>query len=52
MSVEAASATLADGLSTALTLAPMDMIRALPGRHGIHRITLVDLNGDLSTLTA
>ncbi|MGB2201604.1 MAG: FAD:protein FMN transferase [Pseudooceanicola atlanticus] len=52
VSVEAASATLADGLSTALTLAPMDMIRAFPGRHGIHRITLVDLNGDLSTLTA
>ena len=52
VSVEAVSATLADGLSTALTLAPMDVIRALPGRHGIHRITLVDLNGDLSTLTA
>ena len=31
----------------ALTLAPMDVIRALPGRHGIHRITLVDLHGNV-----
>lgn len=50
VSVEAADATTADGFSTALALAPLDMIRALPGRHGIRRITLVNTTGDLITL--
>lgn len=50
VSVEAENATTADGFSTALTLAPLAFIRTLPGRYGIRRITLVDGQGDLTTI--
>ncbi|MBY6048319.1 FAD:protein FMN transferase [Vannielia litorea] len=51
VSVEANSAALADGASTAFCLAPADdirsMIRRLPG---LRRVTLVDAAGNLTTL--
>ncbi|MGR3793769.1 FAD:protein FMN transferase [Vannielia sp. SX4] len=51
VSVEANSAALADGASTAFCLAPADdirsMIRRLPG---LRRVTLVDAEGNLTTL--
>ena len=50
VSVEADTATLADCLSTALCLAPLDQIAALRAADGIGQITLVDFNGDLTTL--
>lgn len=51
VSVQADSAALADGLSTALCFAPADDIRAIRDRlTGVGRITLVDLRGDLTTL--
>lgn len=50
VSVEAETATTADGFSTALCLAPLSTIRQLVGTHGIRRIALVDLNGDLTTV--
>ncbi len=49
VSVEATSATLADGLSTALCLAEMPRIRRLRGLHGVRRILLVDLDGNVRT---
>lgn len=49
VSVEAASATVADGFSTALTMASLEDIRALKGKFGIRRITLVSPQGDVST---
>ena len=51
VSVEADSAALADGLSTALCFAPPARIRAIRAAlPGTGRITLVDGNGDLTTL--
>lgn len=50
VSVEAETAVMADGFSTALTLAPLEMIRALSGSHGIRRVTLVDAAGEITTV--
>jgi len=50
VSIEAEQATLADGFSTALTMAPLTTIRALKGKFGIRRITLVDAEGDVTTV--
>lgn len=50
VSVEAASATLADSMSTAMVLAPRDQIEAIRQQTEITRITLVDFNGNLITL--
>ena len=48
VSVEAATATMADGFSTALTMARLEDIRAAVGTFGIRRITLVSDQGDVS----
>jgi thiamine biosynthesis lipoprotein len=50
VSVEAEQATLADGFSTALTMAPLATIKVLKGRFGIRRITLVDAKGEITTI--
>lgn len=50
VSVEAEDATTADAFSTALTLARLDLIASLPGRHGIRRITLVNAEGEVTTV--
>lgn len=50
VSVEAATATLADSLSTGMVLAPRDQIDAIKAKADIGRITLVDFAGNLSTL--
>ncbi|WP_299966010.1 FAD:protein FMN transferase [uncultured Roseobacter sp.] len=51
VSVEAATATLADSLSTALVLTPLAQIRSIKdARPGLGRITLVSPDGDLSTV--
>ncbi|MDA7428479.1 FAD:protein FMN transferase [Primorskyibacter aestuariivivens] len=50
VSVVADSATLADGLSTALTLAPLEQARDLARMPGIHSVRLVSAEGDLTTL--
>ncbi|MEL6450287.1 MAG: FAD:protein FMN transferase [Pseudomonadota bacterium] len=50
VSVEADSAALADALSTGLTLADQTLIKAVRTAPGVHRITLVDKTGDLTTL--
>lgn len=52
VSVEAATATMADGFSTALTMARLEDIRAAVGTFGIRRITLVSDQGDVSTVEA
>ncbi len=53
VSVEAATATLADGLSTAFCTMPRPAIAALAETlPELHRVTLVDLGGNLSTLAA
>ena len=52
VSVEARDATTADGFSTALTLAPLSLIRAVVGQFGIRAITLVDQQGQLMTIKA
>ncbi len=53
VSVEADSATLADGLSTALVFMQRDEIFALISRlPEIHSVTLISREGDLSSLTA
>ncbi|NRB02825.1 MAG: FAD:protein FMN transferase [Rhodobacteraceae bacterium] len=49
VSVEAKSAALADGLSTALCMAPRDQIAQIAGATGT-RITLIDRSGDLTRL--
>lgn len=46
VSVEAQSAALADALSTALCLAPVDMVRDVARVFGV-RVTLVDAGGDV-----
>ena len=50
VSVEATTATLADGLSTALCLADLPRIRRLRGLSGVRRILLVDTEGNVRTL--
>ena len=50
VSVEASTATVADSLSTALALAPLELIERLRAQKNVHRITLVDHSGDLVTL--
>jgi len=50
VSVEAASATLADSLSTAMVLAERDQIEAIRQAAGLTRVTLVDFDGNLTTL--
>ena len=50
VSVEADDAATADGFSTAFCLAPLSVIRAAVGQHGIRRVTIVDLQGDLITI--
>ena len=52
VSVEAATATMADGVSTALTMARLEDIRAAVGTFGIRRITLVSDQGDVSRVEA
>ena len=52
VSVEAATATMADGFSTALTMARLEDIRAAVGTFGIRRITLVSDQGDVSRVEA
>ncbi len=50
VSVEAQTASLADGLSTAMVLATRDQIAAWRRLAGLHRVTVVDFDGNLSTL--
>lgn len=50
VSVEADSAAMADALSTGLTLADLARIKQVRRASGVHRITLVDPGGDLTTL--
>jgi thiamine biosynthesis lipoprotein len=50
VSVEAATATLADSLSTAMVLAPRDQIEAMKEQSDIIRITLIGFDGDLITI--
>ena len=51
VSVEADTATLADGLSTALCLADLGEVKSITERlAGVRRITLVARNGDISTV--
>lgn len=52
VSVEAATATMADGFSTALTMARLEDIRAAVGTFGIRRITLVSDQGAVSRVEA
>lgn len=51
VSVEAATATMADYLSTSLSLAPQEQIAALIAQADIIRVTLIDFNGDLRSLS-
>lgn len=51
VSVEASTATLADSLSTALVLAPLDLVRDVKkASRELGRVTLVSTGGELSTL--
>ncbi|MEO0914852.1 MAG: FAD:protein FMN transferase, partial [Pseudomonadota bacterium] len=50
VTVEAETATLADGFSTAFALSDRALIESLIGRHGIRRVTLIDFAGNLTTL--
>jgi thiamine biosynthesis lipoprotein len=50
VSIEAPSATLADALSTAAVFMERDRLRRLKVAAGLHRITLVDADGDIQTL--
>lgn len=50
VSVEAETAAMADALSTGLVLADLELIKRVRGAKGVHRITLVDPGGDLTTL--
>ncbi len=51
VSVEAETATMADYLSTSLSLAPLDQVVAMLTHPQVNRITLVDFNGDLQSLS-
>lgn len=50
VTVEASNAALADGISTAATMMPMDRMAALLKLPAIRRITVIDDTGDLRTL--
>jgi thiamine biosynthesis lipoprotein len=50
VSVEATTATRADCLSTGLCLAPRELIQDIANAPDIHRITLVDIDGNLTTI--
>jgi thiamine biosynthesis lipoprotein len=50
VSVEATTATVADSLSTALVLARREEIEVIRARNDIGRITLVDTDGNLTSL--
>ena len=50
VSVEAATATMADALSTALVLAPRDAVENIARAAGLRRVTLVTFDGDLTTI--
>lgn len=50
VTVEAGTAAWADALSTALTLAPMDQVRAIKQAANLRRVTLVSFDGELITL--
>lgn len=50
VSVEAVNATLADCLSTALCLAPRDFIEHIQTLDDVQRITLIDLDGNLTSI--
>ncbi len=50
VSVEAERAAIADALSTGLVFADNDLIRRVRQTEGVRRITLVDQQGDLTTL--
>ena len=51
VTVEAETATLADGLSTALCFAGLDEVKSITGKlAGVRRITLIDADGDITTL--
>ena len=49
VSVEAETAAMADALSTGLVLADLDLVRKVRVTSGVHRITLIDADGNLST---
>ncbi len=51
VSVEAETATMADYLSTSLSLAPFDQVASMLAHPQVKRITLVDFNGDLQSLS-
>ncbi|WP_299693669.1 FAD:protein FMN transferase [uncultured Tateyamaria sp.] len=50
VSVEAETAAMADALSTGLVLADLDLVARVRRAKGVHRITLVDPGGDLTTV--
>ncbi len=50
VTVEADTAAWADALSTALTLAPLDQVRAIKASANLRRVTLVSFDGELITL--
>lgn len=50
VSVVADSATLADGLSTALVLADLELARRIAASPAVHRVLLVSGDGDIVTL--
>lgn len=49
VSVEAESAAMADALSTGLVLAETALVKRVRAAQGVHRITLIDADGDLTT---
>ena len=50
VTVEAESAAMADALSTGLVLADLGLLKKVRRTDGVHRISLVDAVGDLTTL--
>lgn len=50
VSIEAASATMADALSTAAVFMERDRLERLKIQAGLHRITVVDADGDIQTV--
>lgn len=50
VSIEAPSATMADALSTAAVFLDRDALQRLKSRAKLHRITLVDADGDIHSL--
>jgi thiamine biosynthesis lipoprotein len=50
VSIEAKSATMADALSTAAVFMERDALERLKVAAGLHRITLVDADGNIQTV--